>query len=396
MPWGEVNVEEQRNLFAEAYFKGIHCLAKLCRQFKISRPTGYHWLKRYKKEGKKGLKNQSKARKTQPNATDPKLVDEILAVKFKYPDLGPDKVLGYLEYNRPTIHWPSSTTIEKLFKKNGLVLPRKYRKRMPVQTTPLAHCQQLNDVWCVDFKGWFLTRDGHKCEPFTLTDAHSRYLLRCLKLNANDTNHVWAVLEMAFREYGLPRYMRSDNGPPFATSCAGRISPLSVKLIKAGVIPEWIEPGNPQQNGRHERMHLTLKNEGIFPAVLSLEEQLMKFQEFQHYYNFVRPHEALGQVPPGSLYQPSQRVWDGRLKSPEYPNATKVGRVRSCGTMCWKGGVVYISRTLSEEPVGLQENEEGYKVYYGPIILGILTRKNEFIIERRKPRRIIPTKKKPI
>jgi transposase InsO family protein/transposase-like protein len=389
MAWRTTKVEDQRKQFINAYLEKRYTMASLCRQFEISRPIGYKWVYRYREKGLEGLTNRSKAPLTQAKETDPKLVEQILKVKFERSDWGPKKVRGHLVKEFPLASWPSKTTIGNIFDRHGLTIPRKYRKRLPVRTKPLAHCQQMNDVWSVDFKGWFLTKDGHKCEPFTLTDSHSRYLIRCLRLFANDTDHVWAVLDAAFREYGLPLYMRSDNGPPFATCNAGRLSPLSVRLIKAGVIPEWIEPGNPQQNGRHERMHLTLKNEATFPRILNLDEQQMKLTEFQHYYNFVRPHEALGQITPGSIYQPSQRSWSGKLKAPEYPESYKVARVKSCGKMSWKGSEIYVSRTLAGEPVGIEKNEEegGFTVYFGAIILGILTPSGEFTICRRGTRR---------
>jgi putative transposase len=395
MAWGEVKVVEQRKLFVKAYLEDSNKMAELCRQFGISRKIGYKWVKRYEEEGSDGLQDRSRAPLQQAGATNPKLTKEILKVRHKYPRWGPKKVRAWLQTEYPLQKWPSTTTIGNLFDKNGLTVPRKLRRRVPVRTEPLVHCQELNDVWCIDFKGWFLTKDGHKCEPFTLTDAYSRYLLRCLKLNINDTNHVWAVLDTVFREYGLPLYIRSDNGPPFATSGAGRLSPLAVRLIKAGVIPEWIEPGEPQQNGRHERMHLTLKQEGIFPSTLTLEEQQMKFKEFQHYYNFIRPHEALEQKPPGSLYQSSSRTWSGRLRSPEYPDDYKVGRVKSCGKMSWRGGEIYISRSLACEPIGLKESEEGLlKAYFGPIFLGVINLEGELEIVRRSPRKKGQTRSK--
>lgn len=390
MAWRQVNVKDQRKLFIREYEKGRFTMAELCRRFDISRKAGYKWIARYQEEGLEGLRDRSKAPLHQACATDDDLVEQILKVRYEYSDWGPKKVKGWLDLEYPLIEWPSSTTIGKLFDKNGLTVARKYRRRLPVRSTPLAHCQKLNDVWCADFKGGFLTKDNQKCDPFTLTDAHSRFLLRCLKLNANDTDHVWAVLEAAFREYGLPNYLRTDNGPPFASCSAGRLSLLTVKLIKVGVLPDWIEPGKPQQNGRHERMHLTLKKEAAFPGILTLEEQKIKLDEFQHYFNFIRPHEALGQVRPASLYLPSQRIWNGHLKTPEYPDDYIVGKVKSCGKMSWKGSEIYISRTLSEERIGLQKNEEGgFRAYFGPIFLGIINRAGEFEILRRPARKKI-------
>lgn len=394
MAWKEVKVDQQRKLFIEVYLQNKFCIAELCRQFGISRPTGYKWIERYEEEGFSGLKERSRAPLHQSCSTDPLLIKEILNIKFQNLDWGPKKIRGHLVVHQPAILWPSTTAIGNILDRHGLVLPRKYRKRFPTKTDPLSHANTSNDVWSVDFKGWWFTKDGHKCEPFTLTDNFSRFLLRCLKLKVNDGDHAWAVFERAFREYGLPNFMRSDNGPPFATSAVGRLSSLSIKLIKAGVMPEWIEPGNPQQNGRHERMHGTLKKEGVFPD-LNLEDQLKKLDDFQDYYNFVRPHEALGQVTPGSVYRPSQRTWNGRLKSPEYPNDYKLGWVKSCGKMSWKHREIYIGRVLAGELIGLKENEEGLlTAYFGPIILGNITKDFHLDVPRRKGRirRKIPAK----
>lgn len=394
MAWKEIKVGMQRKYFIEAYLEDKFTMAELCRQFDISRPVGYKWVERYQNEGFEGLADRSRARVNQSEATVPALVREILEVKFQFPKWGPKKVRGYLVVNQPEILWPSTTTIGNIFDKNGLTIPRKYRKRFPAKTDPLSHANKSNEVWSVDFKGWWLTKDGHKCEPFTLTDNYSRFLLRCLKLNVNDGEHVWAIFDAAFREYGLPNFVRNDNGPPFATSGVGRLSALSVKLIKAGVIPEWIEPGNPQQNGRHERMHGTLQQEGVFPELI-LEDQQKKLAIYQEYYNFERPHEALGQVTPGSVYRPFLRKWNGRLHSPEYPDDYKIGRIKSCGKMSWKGHEIYVGRVLAGELVGLKETEEGpLEMYFGPIILGTITNEYELNVPRRqgRVRRKIPKK----
>jgi len=387
MAWKEVNVYDQRKLFITKFLEKNFGLADLCRQFEISRPTAYKWIERYKEEGFDGLIDRSSAPQNQIGETAPQLIKEILKVKFNFPKWGPKKILAFLQMHQPLIIWPSVTTIGNILQRNGLVILRKYRKRFPAKTDPLSHANQSNDVWSIDFKGWFLTKDNAKCGPLTIMDNFSRFLLRCIRLEIDDTDHVWAILDTVFREYGLPNYLRSDNGPPFATGGAGRLSRLSVKLIKAGVIPEWIEPGNPQENGRHERMHGTLQMEGVFPQ-LTAKKQQIKFMKFEEYYNWIRPHEALSQKTPGSIYITSKRIWNGKLKSPEYPDEYKKVRVHSCGKMFWKGQQVYIGRTLSEENVGLKEDlEGGFTVYFGPIILGTLTRECEFIITRREARK---------
>jgi putative transposase len=387
MAWGEVKVMEQRKSFIKDFQEEKLSFAEICRRYEISRKTGYKWVNRYQKDSLNGLENLSRAPKTQPGATNDNLVKQILALKHLRKNWGPKKILVELEKITPHVEWPSATTIGNILDKHGLVIRRKYRKKFPKATSPLIDGEHSNDVWCMDFKGWSTTKDGLKFDPFTLTDKRTRFLLRCLKLDENDTEHVWAVLEQAFREHGLPLYLRSDNGPPFAANTAGRLSRISVKLIKAGVTPQWIDPGKPQQNGQHERMHRTMKEEGIIPYLLTLDEQKMKLREFKDYYNFQRPHEAIGQKCPGDIYGPSPRIWSGKLNPIEYTGDYKVGKVRSGGKMCWKGVDVFISRCLEGEYVGIKENEESkLEVYFGPIILGTLVN-HELTFERNPSRK---------
>ena len=387
MAWGVTKVEKKRKQFILECQQMLTSLSDLCSTYKISRTTAYKWLDRYHQEGEPGLSDRSRARKTQAHQTSQEIIDSIVELKVKYSKWGAKKLKPVLEAEFPEIAWPSLSTFNDILNKNGLVIPRKLRRRLPIRTNPLAHCNQSNDVWCADFKGWFLTANGEKCEPFTLIDGSSRFLLRCLQLHSNDTKYVWTVLDHAFREYGLPLYLRSDNGSPFATCGAGRLSRLAVRLIKAGVLPDWIEPGKPQQNGRLERMHQTLKSETATPPQLNLEEQKMKLDEFREYYNFIRPHEAVGQKTPGSVYSPSSREWKGRLVSPEYDSDIRMGRVKSCGKLSFRGEEIYISRALERESVGLKEIENGiFEVYYGPILLGTIDQFNEFNIPRRKAR----------
>lgn len=387
MAWGEINVEKRRKEFIDRVGEGIESFASLCRQYEISRQTGYKWIERFYHKGFEGLRNRNRAPLHQACKTESVLVKEILNVRLERPTWGPKKVLGYLKKHHSNTSWPSTTTIGNLFTRNGLTVSRKLRHRVPARTKPLAHCQQPNDVWCADFKGWFLTGDGEKCEPFTLTDACSRFLIRCKKLDFNRGEYVWGVLDAAFREWGLPLYLRHDNGPPFGTCAAGRLSKLSINLIKAGVIPEWIDPGKPQQNGRHERMHLTLKNETAMPPADNLDLQRMRFEEFQDYYNFIRPHEALSNDTPGSIFSRSVREWDGRLKSPEYSKAYEVRKVMKCGCISRFGKNLFISEVLYKEHVGIIEQEDGtFKVEYGPITLGSIDQNNTFQAPKRQAR----------
>ena len=371
MVWRVTKVEEQRKLFCLAVLTKKLNISAACRHFNISRPTGYQWLERYKEQGEEGLTNHSSARVNQPLRTSPDTEDLIILIKCEFPYFGPKKVRAKLIERFPQEDWPGTTTIHNILIRNGLVQSRRVRKRFSETLLPLHQAKVPNDVWCMDFKGWFMTSDGQKFDPFTLTDHESRYLIRCNKLNINDTDSVWAVLDIAFREYGLPLFLRSDNGPPFATSCPGRLSRLAIKLIKAGVTPEWIEPGRPEQNGRHERMHLTMEKEG-FKLGSSLNEQLHRIQQFQEYYNFERPHEALGQKTPGSIYKPSNRFWNGMFKEIEYEREYKTAKVKNCGKTSWKGKDIYVSRVLSGERVAMIEGENGIEMYFGNVFLGII------------------------
>jgi len=380
MAWRVTKVEEQRKEFIKQLHSGDKTITDLCEEYQISRKTGYKWIKRHQENGDDGLKDRSKAPHSQPSKTEDRLEQKILEVKYRYPKWGPKKVRASLETHHPEEDWPSNTTIGNILARNGLLVPRKYRRRIPVKTEPLSHCNAANDVWSIDFKGWFLTKDHIKCDPLTISDAHTRFILYCAKLQSGKEHEVWKVLEELFYNMGLPRYLRHDNGPPFATNGVGRLSGLSVKIIKAGVIPEWIEPGKPYQNGRHERMHKTLKAEGIFPLQLTLEEQQMKFKEFIHYFNYERPHEALGQKCPGSVYLPSKHVWNGKFCSPEYESGYLVKRVRERGLLSWNGMDIYIGKTLKNEYIGLKEEDEGWAVYFGPVYLGTIDLRSNFII----------------
>jgi putative transposase len=382
MAWKEVKVLEQRKLFIIDYLSNNYNISQLCIIYNISRPTAYLWIKRFKEKGELGLIDQSSAPYNQPFKTPDYIIGEILNLKCCNSNLGPKKIHAILRRKIPDSEMPSCTTVANILKRNGLVIPRKLRKRFAERNRPLAHAKENNDVWSADFKGWFKTKDNYKCEPFTLTDNASRYLLKCSQLISNKEEHVWGLLDIAFREYGLPLFLRTDNGPPFASKGMGRLSKLSIKLIKAGVIPDFIDPGKPQQNGRHERMHGTLKREYI-KAEYSFKEQIKKFDEFQEYFNYERPHESIGQVTPGSIYTPSNRIWNGKFRSPEYDDSYKKVKVEVSGQIKVNGQHIYLSRSLVGEYIGLKTHKVGYEAYYGQIYLGELSFSGELTVKMR-------------
>jgi transposase InsO family protein len=351
----------------------------------VSRRIGYKWLGRYEELGVQGLADLSRAPHEHPQAVAAAIAEGCLEVRRAHPTWGPVKVRAYLERRAPATRWPAASTIGALFERAGLTVRRKFRRRSPPSSTPFAHCDGANDVWCIDFKGWFLTGDGTHCEPLTLSDAHSRYLLRCQAMGRTDRAHAWPVLDAAFREFGLPKALRSDNGPPFASRGAGGLSQLSVKVIKAGVLPERIAPGKPQQNGRLERLHLTLLKDTADPPARSLRQQIERFRAFQRVYNEERPHQALGNDTPAAHYLASPRRFDGVLREPDYGPDHIVRRVRPNGAIRWQNHEIYISAALIGEPIGMAEDENGdWSLVYGPIALGVIARGDNRL---RKPKR---------
>jgi len=376
MAWENYKVEQQRLLLVNAYLQGETCMTALCKQYGISRKTAYKWVQRYNEQGESGLRDLPRSPHSPSRAYDKTTIDRAIDLKLRKRSWGPKKIASKLEELYPTQNWPSPTRLYEIFKEHHLVTSRRIRHRVPA-TAPLGHLDTCNDTWAVDLKGWFLTGDGHKCEPLTITDCVSRYLIRCCHLKRHTVEYVWPIFEEAFREYGLPYRVRADNGPPFGCLGVGRLTGLSVNLIKAGVIPEWIRPGHPEENGRHERFHLTLKQEVASPPKGTLTSQIEAMIAFQQEYNFERPHEALNMNTPGSCYQPSRRTWDGILRPPEYDRKEmEVRKVCQSGCIWLYQKEYYIGQTLTGEYVGLKPHEnDDLEVYYGPVYLGKLNLK---------------------
>jgi transposase InsO family protein len=379
MPWKETVAMKERFSFIARYRSGLFKVTQLCKEFGISRKTAYKWIGRYAAEGPTGLEDRSHAPHSTPHKTSPRIAERLVQFRRKHRTWGPRKVRFRLMDLEPQVKWPAASTIGDLYTAHNLTVPRKRKRRTP-PGVPILKCEQPNDVWTVDFKGWFRTRDGERCDPLTLQDAHSRYLLRCRALPKIDGRQVWRVFDEAFREFGLPLRMRSDNGAPFASTAAGGLSALAVKLIKAGVMPERIEPGKPQQNGRHERFHLTLQQDTASPPAGNRAAQQRAFDAFRRMYNTERPHEALHNTTPASHYVESPRIYDGYLREPEYPAHFKRRRVRSAGDIRWKGELIFISCVLYGEAVGCEEvDNDTWCLYYGPVKLGILDHRGRLV-----------------
>lgn len=372
MPWQESCVMDQRIRFVLERERDEVSMAELCRAYGVSRKTGYKWLARALGEGLDRLKDRSRAPQRHPNQTPPAIEQAVLALRARHPHWGPKKLRRRLEDLDGHTAWPARSTIGELLRQRGLTHDRKRARRATPSQQPLSHCDQANRVWCIDFKGWFRTGDGQRCEPLTLSDGFTRYLLRCQVMPDTRTEAIQPLLEAAFREFGLPQAIRSDNGPPFASNALGGLSRLSVWWIKLGIVPERIEPGKPQQNGRHERMHRTLGQETARPPASNLRAQQRRFNAFRQEFNEIRPHEALALDTPGSQYQISPRPYPARPAEIVYPSDWLCRRVRSNGQIKLQGRQFFVSETLIGEPVGFEPlDDRCWRLYFGPVPLGL-------------------------
>lgn len=377
LPWKETCPVDERLRFISLVNESEETFAALCEQFGISRKTGYKWVARYEASGPRGLEARGPIAHTFPHATPTSVLDALLELRKERPTWGPKKLRTCLE-SQGVERVPAASTIGELLKKHGLVRPRRRRIQAPRAPSSLGLAEQPNDTWCIDFKGHFGLGDGTRCHPLTMTDQVSRYLLKCEGLARPNEVSVQPHLERAFHEFGLPERLRSDNGPPFATLGVGGLSALSVSWIKLGIEPERIDPGHPEQNGRHERMHRTLKAEGTVPPGETLPEQQRSFDRFRHVYNDERPHEALGQKTPASCYTPSRRTMPKTPSSPEYPPEMTVRKVGTNGRIQLGGGDVFVSKLLAKEPVGVMPiDEDVWDLHYGPVLLAQVTLKDK-------------------
>jgi len=373
LPWKETCAMKERLQLVSLYETGKYTVADLARQFKVSRKTAHKWLGRFAAEGVPGLDERSRAPHRRPRATPTPVARAVVRAKEAHPTWGPAK-LTPCPNEAPEIAraWPAVSTRGRILSLHGLVTRRRHRRRSSPWFQPFLGVDCPNAVWCADFKGWIRTRDGTRCDPLTVSDAFTRMLLCCEILTKPDYPHVRPAFERIFREYGLPLAIRTDNGPPFASVGAGGLSVLAVWWVKLGIMPERIEPGHPEQNGRHERMHRTLKQEVMNPPSATPQAQQEQCNDFLSVYNTVRPHEALGQAPPASLYVPSPRPYPERLGDMQYPPLTEVRRVRSNGQIKWRGELVFVSEALVGELVGITEHKDAWLVSFGPIPLGLL------------------------
>ena len=371
MPWSETSPMDQKTQFIADVLRGGLAIVDLCDEYGISRKTGYKWIDRYLKEGPEGLRDQSRRPSSNPNSTPPELVRAIVEARQRHPSWGAKKLLKILSDKHPRRPWPQRSTVCEILNRHGLVPKKRRRRAIGHPGKPTTLVTAPNDLWCADYKGQFKTGDGRYCYPLTVTDDFSRYLLGCQGLLDTSVDGAKPVFTRLFREFGLPNRIRTDNGVPFATNTLARLSRLSAWWVRLGVMPEFIEPGKPQQNGRHERMHKTLKAEATRPPRATCRAQQQRFNTFRAEFNDERPHEALDMETPDSLYERSSREMPARLPPLEYPDRFETRYVSANGGIRWNSEWVCVSSVCAGEYVGLEEIDNGvWNVYFGALKLG--------------------------
>ena len=382
MPWKEICAMEIKKEMITDWLTKDFTITELSYSYCVSRKTIYKWIDRYHQKGIAGLVELSREPDSHPNATPIEKVEAILALKKQKMKWGPRKIIAKLRNDYPDVKWPADSTSNNILKKHGLVLPRKYRRRMPPYTAPFLACSSSNAVWSADYKGHFKMGNNQRCYPLTISDNYSRCLLECWGLTRPSLEQTKPCFEVVFIRNGLPLAIRTDNGQPFASTGVGGISRLSVWFIKLGIIPERIDPGCPEQNGRHERMHRTLKESTASPPMNNLEEQQKAFNSFIDEYNNERPHEALGQKPPSSVYRLSPRPYPAKLPKVEYNSNTVVRYVNNRGCIKWKGVLVFVSESLKGEYIALNQIDNHlWKICFSFYPLGVLDEKQRKIIK---------------
>lgn len=374
MPWSVSSVREQKLLFVADCLREEASMTVLCERYGISRETGYVWKRRFLLEGPGGLEERSRAPLRHGRETPAELVVRLIEARRRWPHWGPKKLLAKLSQEDPQCAWPSASTGSEILRREGLSQPRRRRRRPLTMEQPFGAVGSPNDAWCIDFKGWFRTGDGRRCDPLTVTDAFSRYLLAVHVIEPVG-KAVQARMDELFREHGIPIAIRSDNGPPFASAGAGGLTRLSARWAKMGIRLERIWPGKPQQNGRHERMHGTLKPEACQPPAATAADQQARFDAFRREFNQERPHEALGQRPPAKVYHSSSRPFVEPVGDLEYDPDEQVRRIRSTGEIKWRGSLLFVSEAIVGETIGIRKRPDGHwLVRFADVALGIIDR----------------------
>ena len=382
MPWSEIRPMDRKLQFISFAIESPLTMTELCSIFSISRKTGYKWLRRYDKDGLEGLKNQSTAPNHIPHKTSNEATGFIVSCRKKHPFWGGRKITQQAEQVAPRLELPSETTINNIIKREGLTRKKRRRHKPAHPGRPSTTAEKPNDIWTTDFKGEFKTKDGVYCYPLTILDEKSRFLIECQGLYSTGYAGAFKVFKRVFKEYGLPKAIKSDNGVPFATTGLARLSKLSVWWIKLGINPILIQPASPYQNGVHERMHKTLKAESTIPPAGNLKAQQRRFNTWRDEYNWDRPHEALEGKYPSQVYKPSLEEYPSKIPSVEYPDHFEVRFVSANHCFRWNHRAVPVSSTLVHEYVGLEEVMDGiWAVYFSWKRLGFLDEKKMRIID---------------
>jgi putative transposase len=392
MPWMAESVMDQRVKFVLDYNRRVRSremtMAALCAEHGVSRKTGYKFVARHQESGWSGLADRSRAPLSGKHWEDPETIAAVLEVRQTYPQWGARKIVAYLRDIEPDQHWPVPSVAHEWMRRAGLVTERSRARRFSHPGRPPAvPIERPNQQWSTDFKGHFRTRDGRYCYPLTVADSFSRYIIGCQSLLSPSFEASWAVFEKLFREYGLPDAILSDNGTPFSSNSVKRLSKLSVRWIRLGIEPRLIQPGKPQQNGRLERMHRTLKEEACAAPAGDYRGQQRYFDGFIEVFNHVRPHEALGQIPPARSYVASSRPYPKRLPQIEYPDGCTVRRVRSSGEIKWDGQWFFLSEALVGEWVAFETVADECSVLrFGHLELGYYSgRERRLHLDRTRP-----------
>jgi len=356
MPWKECHVVDERLRFVARLLEG-ESMTGLCAEFGISRKTGYKIYARYKGDGLHGLADRSRRPQRHANRLPLAVEAMIVRLKRKYPSWGAPKIREKLRPQCAPLRCPAVSTVHAVLDRRGLVRARG-RARPRATGTPLQYVTEPNALWCADFKGQFMLADHRYCYPLTISDFASRFLLSCEALESTREITAIPVFERAFREFGLPVAIRTDNGVPFASAWAiYGLSKLAVWWLRLGIRLERITPGHPEQNGRHERMHLTLKQDATHPAAANMLQQQERFDAFQARYNDERPHQALDMQVPRDRYAPSPRAYDG-LAELTYPFHDWNITVTHCGRICFKGRKINLSHVFAGQPVGIRQVDD--------------------------------------
>ncbi len=372
MTWKDTTKMEQKIEFVNEWQSGNYSITELCRQFEISRPTAYKYIKRFKEEGLSGLKERPRVHKNHPRKIATKIENEIVKFRKKHPRWGGEKIWKLLhnDFNEECI--PCISTVNRVIKRNGLIIPKKRRRRVkPV--FPIFDPQSCNEVWSADFKGKFKMGNKKYCHPLTIADSYSRFVFSAKGMYGERFKPTQLEFRRVFREFGIPRQIHTDNGRPFgAVQAIKRLTRLAVWFLELGIEPVYSDPASPQQNGRHERMHKDLKGEATRPPGYNLRTQQRKLNSFTHEYNYIRPHKALDLETPGSIHKYSPRSFNEKIEPWVYPRFCEVRRVCNNGALRWRSTKwVMVSTTLIDKEVGLEELGDGiWRIYFRQKMLG--------------------------